>query len=759
MPDYEKMSDEDDFRLRAKARKSSSRGAEVNIPANYKGFHEGVRAALVRGKAVSGRRTLTIPSKPQTGRFNSRGRGRAALERGIGPKQGWRIHKATGDRYRARRAIVKVRVVKLRNAKPSVSRGHLAYLQREGAGVERAEGLEGSAELTPTRGQLYGPEDGVEVDGRDFVTRSEESFEGRGDPHQFRIMISPEDGAELARVNGEGTPNLKDTTRALMAQMEEDLGTRLDWVAVDHFDTAHPHTHIIARGITHDGKGLNIAGEYISRGIRGRLEEELTRELGWKSELEIQQEMKREVGAMRVTTADRHIANGLDKLNNIIDLRAGSAASTFGQHSPLNRHILIGRMKHLEKMGLAQSKYDGLWRVEKDALKTLGQIEQREQLNKDIHAAMKRANIKRPVRLHDGRQSYGGSLSTHRVIGRVIAKAHGYDEGMDASQKGGGKVRFIIDGSDGYVSTVETGMDTRAGEAAKVGSIIEVSPPNLRTVDRNIQALATGKDYHVKPRNGLIGHYAIATSGREDWMDGSGSRGAAHMRAHRLRLSTLVKAGVVQVASKDKDGDPNEWRVPEDFEEKAISLDLKQGRASGVKLLSRQDLNQQLESPGATWLDRAQVNWGRGGLLVGISSKSSAFARELDTAFQQRRTWLIEHGYAELSQDEQKTSIIYKRGYMKALETEGFNAATKKLESMTGKAHVTAQSGRLIEGTVSQKYELPHGPHAMIETQRAFYLVPWESHHAQKWGKRIKGRVLGGGGIDWETGRTRGIGR
>jgi len=100
--------------------------------------------------------------------------------------------------------------------------------------------------------------------------------------------------------------------------------------------SSHPHTHIIARGVTHDGKGLNIAGEYISRGIRGRLEEELTRELGWKSEL--------------------------------IDLRAGSAASTFGQYSPLNRHILIGRMKHLEKMGLAQSKYEGLWRVEKRGL-------------------------------------------------------------------------------------------------------------------------------------------------------------------------------------------------------------------------------------------------------------------------------------------------------------------------------------------------------------------------------------------------------
>ncbi len=143
------MSDEDDFRLRTKARKSNSRAVEVGIPANYKGFHEGIRAALMRGKAVSGRRTLTVPSKPRKGRFNSRGRGRAALERGIGPKQGWRAHEATGDCYRARRAIVKVRVVKLRKAKSSISRGHLAYLQREGAGVELTEGLEGSGGVDP----------------------------------------------------------------------------------------------------------------------------------------------------------------------------------------------------------------------------------------------------------------------------------------------------------------------------------------------------------------------------------------------------------------------------------------------------------------------------------------------------------------------------------------------------------------------------------------------------------------------------------
>jgi len=98
---------------------------------------------------------------------------------------------------------------------------------------------------------------------------------------------------------------------------------------------------------------------------------------------------------------------------------------------------------------------------------------------------------------------------------------------------------------------------------------------------------------------------------------------------------------------------------------------LKQGRASGVKLLSRLDLDAQLASPGAMWLDRSQVSWGRGD-IAGISTKTSVFAKELNTAFQQRRTWLIERGYAELREEGASRYVTFKRGYVKALETEGF---------------------------------------------------------------------------------------
>ena len=75
--------------------------------------------------------------------------------------------------------------------------------------------------------------------------------------------------------------------RDLMTQMEADLGTRLDWIAVDHHNTGHPHTHILVRGITEDGKRLDIAGDYIAHGIRERASEIVTLELGRQTEQEV----------------------------------------------------------------------------------------------------------------------------------------------------------------------------------------------------------------------------------------------------------------------------------------------------------------------------------------------------------------------------------------------------------------------------------------------------------------------------------------
>ena len=131
---------------------------------------------------------------------------------------------------------MKARVVKL-NPQRGAARGrqfvsakavdaHLRYLERDGVTKDGE------------KGQVYSGERDVE-DGRAFLDR------GRDDRHQFRFIVSAEEGVEMA--------DPRETTRGLMKQMEADLGTKLDWIAVDHHNTSHPHTHIIVRGITDDG--------------------------------------------------------------------------------------------------------------------------------------------------------------------------------------------------------------------------------------------------------------------------------------------------------------------------------------------------------------------------------------------------------------------------------------------------------------------------------------------------------------------------
>ena len=83
---------------------------------------------------------------------------------------------------------------------------------------------------------------------------------GSDDRHQFRFIVAPEDGVQLE--------DLRSFTRTLMARVERDLGTRLEWVAVDHWDTDNPHTHVVLRGKDNGGKDLIIARSYITHGMR-----------------------------------------------------------------------------------------------------------------------------------------------------------------------------------------------------------------------------------------------------------------------------------------------------------------------------------------------------------------------------------------------------------------------------------------------------------------------------------------------------------
>ncbi len=141
----------------------------------------------------------------------------------------------------------------------------LDYLQREGV------------ELDQERGLLYGPAGPEQAPA--FLDRA------TCDTHHFQFVVSPERGADL---------DLTTFTRGLLSRMEADLDTRLDWVAVDHHDTAHPHTHIIVRGVGEDGQPLYIRNDYLRDGIRFQAQDLATRELGWRQDLTHDHALQRE---------------------------------------------------------------------------------------------------------------------------------------------------------------------------------------------------------------------------------------------------------------------------------------------------------------------------------------------------------------------------------------------------------------------------------------------------------------------------------
>jgi hypothetical protein len=142
---------------------------------------------------------------------------------------------ASRDRYsalRGRRVVVKTRLIRLAGSGLNGAKAHLRYLQRDG--VTR----QGQA------GDLYDAQQD-RCDGQTFLNRCD------GDRHQFRFIVSAEDAIEYQ--------DLKPLTRRLMLQMERDLGTKLDWIAVDHYNTGHPHTHIVLRGKARTSSCVGVA--------------------------------------------------------------------------------------------------------------------------------------------------------------------------------------------------------------------------------------------------------------------------------------------------------------------------------------------------------------------------------------------------------------------------------------------------------------------------------------------------------------------
>lgn len=352
----------------------------------------------------------------------------------------------------SRRVLVKMLPVTRRSAGRRMAplSAHIAYLKRDGV----------TRDGSPT---LMFDADGDRADDRAFADRC------RDDRHHFRVIISPEDAADLS--------DLREYTRDLVRQMESDLGTRLDWVAVDHWNTDNPHVHLLVRGVTDQRNDLVISRDYISHGLRSRAEELALAELGPKAEHEVERGLEREVTAERWTRLDTEIQRSADELG-VIDLRPDRP----GPDDPRVRRLMIGRLQHLETMGLAAEAEPGQWGMALDAAAKLRELGTRGDIIRTMGKALADHGQQRAL------DSYEIVTAPPQkpIVGRLLDKGL-HDELYGAAYA-------VIDGTDGRTHHVRLPGIEALEHSPPIGGIVELRAIGKPTDPKPTLILATRSD-------------------------------------------------------------------------------------------------------------------------------------------------------------------------------------------------------------------------------------------------------------------------
>ena len=571
-----------------------------------------------------------------------------------------------------RRVVVKVHIARAGRSGPGLYRAHLGYLQRDG--VDR--GGEG--------GVLY-DRDSESVYARGFLERSEQ------DRHQFRIIVSPEDGARLG--------DLKEPTRELMARMERDLGRRLDWVAVDHHNTGHPHTHIVIRGRDARMRDVVIARDYLMNGLRETAEDLVTRRLGPRRALEIAQARGKEVSQDRWTGLDREIDAALEGGRIALGQARGGGAR-------FERDLKLQRLRHLESLGLAKRFDERSFEMKtgwQDQLKREG----------------RRGDIIRTLAADYTRQgravSFIEELEPEAAPIQGLVKAYGPEDELRDT-------RFLlVEDFDGRFWHVPAGAVDMAAPPSE-GAVVELKRASamVRASDRAIASVADAAG----------GIWSEELHARHD----PGSKPDYRLSLKR-RLEALRRAGI---GARLGNG---EWQVDGDFLQRAAGHEAQ--CAGGVRLavLSWTPLDKQVSLEAETWLD-------------GVSDDEASVSKRLGDARTQRQAWLREQAYLGEGQDRLSDD---QRARLRRVELTRASAA---IAARSNREALTLRPGDGFEGTLEGHVDLAQGRMAIIGNAKEFTLVPWREALGRQIGRELSIQRTARG-VSWSLGmeRSRGLSR
>ena len=556
---------------------------------------------------------------------------------------------------------------------------HIDYIQRDGTD-ERGE-----------RADIYGS-DGIQTEpqtdrsalARDVVN------DWKTDRHHFRFVIAPEDGAQLA--------DLTAYTRDLVSTMETDLGTKLEWVAANHYDTSNPHTHLVVRGIRNDGTDLVIPRRYLAHGMRRQAERLVEIELGPVTQIEGRVRLAKTVQADRVTDLDRSLQQ--QAREGVVDL-SGPAPNRQIWH----RQLLVKRIRHLSELGLAEFVGGGRWTLQSDVIDRLRQMGERRDIVKTLRRSMKAGELtlvtednffdpnKRGAKPKTGLVRRYGKVDDTREIGFVV-----------------------IESGDGRIIHA-TIADDDTFQTLCADQIITLQPHHKgpRSIDRSI--------LEFSERNG--GVYDAGKHATE-----SDRVSIAYAKAHERRLESLRRQKIV---IRRQDGT---WRIPGNYLEQVRAFELNRSKRLPVAIARDSQLTvKQMETArGVTWLDRRIVSddievelWG-----------------EIGAAMASRKRVLAELGVGR-SQDG-----IFDKAMLEDLQSLDLRDAATSLAQSTGKSYSALGGRREIDGIYREAIERPSGKFAVIERAREFTLVPWRPIMERRLGRSIWGRVSSGG-ISWDV--------
>jgi len=405
-----------------------------------------------------------------------------------------------------RRVVVKARVVrhKGRGFRSAALSAHFSYLKREGVSRDGEKGAMFDAASDS-------------ADDRAFAERCEE------DRHHFRFIVSPEDAAEMT--------DLKAFTRDLAERMQADLGTKLDWIAVDHWNTDNPHVHLLVRGVDETGADLVIARDYISRGLRSRAEDLVSVELGPRPEHAIRSALEREVEADRWTRLDAAIRYSADE-TGLVDLRPASP----GPDDSELRRLMVGRAQKLEQMGLAASAGSGRWMIGMEAERTLRDLGMRGDIIKTMHRAFTERGQDRGV----GDYAIDAAPSASPILGRLV------DSGLHDELSG--EAYAVIDGIDGRAHHVRFRGVEAFEHAPPIGGVVEVRRFGGADDPGPTLVLATRSDFDLDGQIGASGatwldHRLVERTPTPLAMAGFGGEVREAMKA---RAEHLIAEGLAQ---------------------------------------------------------------------------------------------------------------------------------------------------------------------------------------------------------------------